>query len=191
MDRLPERIDHDGLELRRWVPDDDVILHELINRNVEHLRPRMPWIAVEPQVLADRRQLIEKWQREWEAGGDVVFAIRRDGEVLGAAGLHRRLGPGGLEIGYWVDGDHQGQGIATSTTRALTDLAFTVPAIDRVEIHHDVTNLASARIPQKLGYIRLPDLVGVKRELAPADTGTDCVWRVTRAAWARISKRDG
>jgi len=184
MDRLPESIVRDDLDLRRWVLDDVGVLHELIVRNVEHLRPRMPWIAAEPQSVPDRRQLIARWEREWKAGGDVVFAIRRGGAALGAAGLHRRLGPGGLEIGYWVDVDHQGQGIATSAAAALTGLAFTVSEIDRVEIHHDVTNLSSARIPEKLGYLRLPDLVGVKRVQAPADTGTDSVWRVTRRDWA-------
>ena len=190
MDRLPEATFRDGVDLRRWIPADAPVLHELIGRNVEHLRPRMPWIALEPQTVVERRQLIEKWDREWAAGGDVVFAIRRDRVALGACGLHRRLGPHGLEIGYWVDGGHQGQGIATSAAAALTSLAFTVPDIDRVEIHHDVTNLASARIPQKLGYVRLPDLFGVERVLAPADTGTDCVWRVTREDWARFSKGD-
>jgi len=184
----PEGIDHDDLELRRWVPDDAAVLHEVIIRNVDHLRPRMPWIAAEPLVVADRRDLIEKWELAWRAGGDAVFAIRRDGVALGACGLHRRLGPGGLEIGYWVDVDHQRQGIATAATEALTNLAFTVSDIDRVEIHHDVTNLASARIPQKLGYVRLLDLVGVERALAPADIGTDCVWRVTRVDWATLSK---
>jgi len=188
MDPLPAGIDHDDLELRRWVPDDAAVLHELIIRNVDHLRPRMPWIAAEPLVVADRRDLIEKWELAWRAGGDAVFAIRRDGVALGACGLHRRLGPGGLEIGYWVDVDQQGQGIATAATEALTNLAFTLPEIDRVEIHHDVTNLASARIPQKLGYVRLPDLVGVERVLAPADTGTDCVWRVTREDWVGFSR---
>ena len=190
MDRLPQATFRDRLDLRRWVPADAEVLHGLITRNAEHLRPRMPWIAFEPQTVADRRQLIEKWELAWQAGGDAVFAIRRDGVTLGACGLHRRLGPGGLEIGYWVDVDHERQGIATAAAKALTSLAFTVPDIDRVEIHHDVTNLVSARIPQKLGYARLPDLVGVERVLAPADTGTDCVWRVTRGDWALFLKGD-
>ena len=138
MDRLPGETSRDGVDLRRWIPADAPVLHELISRNVEHLRPRMPWIAVEPQTVVERRQLIEKWDREWVAGGDVVFAIRRDRVALGACGLQRRLGPHGLEIGYWVDAVHQGQGIATSAAAALTSLAFTVPDIDRVEIHHAV-----------------------------------------------------
>jgi RimJ/RimL family protein N-acetyltransferase len=185
MDRLPEGTVGGGLDLRRWLPNEAGELHELTIRNVEHLRPRMPWIAAEPLLVDDRRRLIERWQGEWEGGGDAVFAIRRAGVVLGAAGLHRRLGPGGLEIGYWVDVDHQGLGIATSAAKALTSLAFSAREIDLVEIHHDVTNLASARIPQKLGYVRLPDIVGVQRDLGPADTGTDCVWRVTRREWPR------
>ena len=187
MARLPDRTQIDDLVLRCWEADDVEALHEAVRANVEHLRTRMAWIAFEPLGLAARAELVAQWQRAWEAGGDAVYGLWQHGVVVGGAGLHRRLGPGGLEIGYWVDHRFEGQGIATRASRALTDLAFTEPDVDRVEIHHDVTNGASARVPEKLGFTRLADLAAPTRDQAPADTGRDGVWQVTRAAWDALS----
>lgn len=35
-------------------------------------------------------------------------------EVVGGCGLHRRVGPGGLEIGYWVHAAWTRRGIAAA-----------------------------------------------------------------------------
>ncbi len=152
MERLPETISAPRLTLRRWVPDDALALATAITENVEHLRPWMPWIAVEPQSLPNRVALITQWQSEWERGGDVVIGAFIDGAVVGSTGLHRRRGPGVLEIGYWVHVDHIGNGYATEISDALTSASFTVAGIDRVEIHHDKANTASSKIPRRLGF---------------------------------------
>jgi RimJ/RimL family protein N-acetyltransferase len=82
----------------------------------------------------------------------MLYELETD-ELVGGAGLHRRIGPGGLEIGYWVRSDRAGRGYATAAARALTQAAFDfLPDIERVEIHMDQANAASAAVPQKLGY---------------------------------------
>ena len=183
MVRLPEGAEAEGLVVRRWVPSDASLMHELIGRNVDHLRARMAWISEEPLSVEDRRNLLRQWDQEWHHGGDAYLLITlADGTAVGSCGLHRRIGPDGLEIGYWVDVGHVRQGIATRAARALTDLAFTVEGIDVVEIPHDRENIASRGVPAGLGY----ELVGDRpatRELAPADTGTDTLWRMRREQW--------
>jgi RimJ/RimL family protein N-acetyltransferase len=72
--------------------------------------------------------------------------------VLGGTGLHPRAGEGGIEIGYWIHIDATGQGLATESSAALTKVAFEVHLLDRVEIHCEPANVASAAIPRKLGY---------------------------------------
>ncbi len=183
MERLPDRVENDGLVLCHWRPEDAPALDAAVRESLDHLRPWMPWIRFEPMRVSDRRLLLERWDREWEEGGDSVFAVWQDGVVVGGAGLKRRLGPGALEIGYWVHVGAVGRGLATASARALTDLAFTVPGIDRVEIHHDVTNAASARVPTKLAYELVGEVDADREVLAPAETGRDLVWRMARPAW--------
>ena len=47
-----------------------------------------------------------------------------DGSVVGGCGLHRRIGPSALEIGYWVHVAHTRRGIATAAAGALTAVGF-------------------------------------------------------------------
>jgi RimJ/RimL family protein N-acetyltransferase len=184
VERLPETMASDRLTLRRWVPDDAAALCAAVEENLEHLRPWMPWIAGEPKTVEARVALINQWTNEWERGGDVVVGALLDGIIVGSTGLHRRRGPDVLEIGYWVDHRYVRQGIATELSSALTTAAFTVPGIERVEIHHDKANEASAGIPRSLGYTRMDETkVAVT---SPGEVGVDCRWQVTREEWARL-----
>jgi ribosomal-protein-serine acetyltransferase len=178
MRRLPERVEADGLLLRRWTPADVTVLGRAVEESAEHLRPWMPWAAAEPLASVDRWTLLERWQAEWEVGGDSVLGAFLDGEVAGSFGLHHRRGPETLEIGYWVHVAHLRQGIATRAVAALTEAAFSVPGITRVEIHHDEANVASAGVPRGLGY----RLVGERADVpeAPAEVGVDWTWRIER-----------
>lgn len=181
--RLPEGTEVDGLVLRRWRLDDAADLHAAVVANVEHLRPWMAWIAFEPLTIEDRRDHIERWDGVWADGGEVIYGIWLDGEVVGGCGLHRRLGPGALEIGYWIGERHTRQGFGTAITRALTDLAFTMPDIAQVEVHHDLRNAISGRIPARLGYTRIGEQRVTDRDQAPAECGREAIWRTTRLAW--------
>jgi ribosomal-protein-serine acetyltransferase len=177
--RLPEYIvGPDALTLRRWARDDAAELGEAVADSVEHLRPWISWIAHEPLSVTERQALIDGWHQEWLAGGDVVMGVFVDGAVAGGCGLHRRIGPGGLEIGYWTARRFLRQGIATIAAGLLTDAAFSDLAITRVEIHHDQANQASAGVPRKLG-LRLAR-EGVDEIQAPGESGISCEWQITR-----------
>ena len=63
-----------------------------------------------------------------------------------------RIGPGGLEIGYWVHRAYTRRGLATAASAALVEQAFGLPGVDRVEIIHDELNVVSGRVPRKLGF---------------------------------------
>ncbi len=181
MRRLPERIQRDALNIRRWEVSDAEVQHQAILECADHLRPWMGWMADEPQTLDERRAMIAGWENEWAGGGDVYLGVFVDDDVAGSCGLHRRRGPRVLEIGYWVQRAFLRRGIATAIGWLLTDAAFTVPGITHVEIHHDKANVASAGVPRRLGYQSLgeePDQVQ-----APSEVGIDCRWRIARAEW--------
>jgi ribosomal-protein-serine acetyltransferase len=181
VERLPDNMASSRLTLRSWTADDAADLAAAITQNVDHLRPWMPWIAAEPQTVEDRLSLIEQWRSEWGRGGDVVIGAFLGNEVVGSAGLHRRRGPGVLEIGYWVHVDHIRNGFATEIALALTHAAFTVPGIDRVEIHHDKANVASAGVPRRLGFTFADETQD--SVTSPGEVGIDCRWTMDRQQW--------
>ena len=77
--------------------------------------------------------------------------------------------------------DHTGRGFATIASRALTDYAFTLDGIDRVEIHHDVANPRSEAVPARLGFRHVRDEPRVPQE--PGETGVMRIWQMTRGEW--------
>jgi RimJ/RimL family protein N-acetyltransferase len=170
----------DDLVVRRWHNDDVPGLHVAVLESVEELRPWMPWAAKEPLLLAERIELVAGWGPRWDAGDRMCGMFVGD-EVVGGCGLHQRIGPGGREIGYWVRTGRTGRGYATAAARLLTDMAFALPGVTHVEIHHDVANVASGRIPAKLGFTRVRDEPRPRE--APGETGTQSVWRIERSAW--------
>ncbi len=178
---LPLEVVAERVTLRQWIPFDAPSLSALITRNLDHLRPWMPWVAYEPLSDADRAALFETWRPRGSRGAMWFFGVFLDGQPIGGTGLHRRRGPKGLEIGYWIDKDHTNNGYATEVAGALTSTAFTLPGIDFVEIHHDKANVASRRVPEHLGFTFLgetPDEV-----TAPGEVGIDCGWRMQVDDW--------
>jgi ribosomal-protein-serine acetyltransferase len=169
------------LTLRRWTAADAEDLSAAVEENLDHLRPWMPWISSEPLGRSERLALINQWQEEWERGGDIVIGAFLDGAVVGSTGLHRRRGPGVLEIGYWVHARYTRKGIATEIASALTTAAFTVPQIDRVEIHHDKANVASAGVPRGLGFAFVDETKD--SVTSPGEVGIDCRWMITKQDW--------
>jgi RimJ/RimL family protein N-acetyltransferase len=175
----PETLTHGQVTLRRWRRDDEAALLTAVIESQDELRRWMPWAESYDQDRAGA--FLRDCEVQWASGHGFAYAIVVSGQIVGSAGLHDRVGDKGLEIGYWVHSDWTGRGIATAAAAALTSAALAMPGIDRVEIYHDAANVASGRVPAKLGYTRLGERP--PRDLcpaAPAETGTDVVWQLTR-----------
>ncbi|MBN1402469.1 MAG: GNAT family N-acetyltransferase [Anaerolineae bacterium] len=147
------RIETRRLILRCRAPQEAPLLVQTVNANLDHLRPWMPW-ADRPADLAGEIALLRRFRAEFDLDQDYAYGIWDSGErhVLGGCGLHTRIGPDGLEIGYWIDKGHVRQGLATEAAGALARVAFIVHRVQRVEIHCDPRNLASAGVARKLGF---------------------------------------
>jgi RimJ/RimL family protein N-acetyltransferase len=169
--------------LRRNRPADAPALAAAVDASLDHLRPWMPWASTEAASVEAQAARLVALEAGWERGTDFVYLLvpgGSDGEidgrevVLGVIGLHRRLGPGAIEIGYWTHVDHAGRGYMTAAARALTGVAEALADVQRVEIHTDEANIRSAAIPPRLGY-RL-DRVDIRRPEAPAESGRLQIW---------------
>jgi RimJ/RimL family protein N-acetyltransferase len=172
--RLPERITLDEVLLRPPTLDDVQALHEAIVESYAELHPWMPW-CTEPVELADQRGFVERSLAAWENAEAMNFNVfDAEGTVIGSIGLMDRIGPGALEIGYWLRTGHTGRGVMTRAAKALTELGLGLPGIERIEIHCDAANLRSAAVPRRLGY-RLDR--EVRTEItAPGESGLEQFW---------------
>ena len=164
--------------VRRMAVDDASSWKNAVDRSIDHLRPWMPWIRHEPMSLEAREQMLRDWSASWDSATEFHYGIEVDGDIAGSCGLHRRSDADTLEIGYWVSVDHIGRGVGTAAAAALTAAALTVDGIVAVEILHDQANIASGRIPEKLGYQLFA--TEQREPTAPAETGVMKRWRFTK-----------
>ncbi|GAA4067224.1 GNAT family N-acetyltransferase [Actinomadura miaoliensis] len=178
----PPRLEVPGLLLRRWSQDDAELLQDAVSESHERLREWMPW-AREAPSLEKQRAYLQTAVRTWADGVDYGYGMFDPGEtaVLGSVAMHARLGPGALEIGYWVHSAHTRRGLASTATALVTDVAFALPGIERTEIHCDPANIASAGVPRVLGY-RL-DRVQDRDPALFGEPGREMVWVMSRDAY--------
>ena len=143
-----------GASLRPWRTADAPALQHALEASEAHLRAWTPWVidgrvpgqSLPARLAAHARAFVDG--TEWVYG---LFAPD-DATVLGGCGLYPRVGPGALEIGYWLAAYATGRGLATAAASALATLAFAAPGIERLEIRCDPRNVASARVPARLGF---------------------------------------
>src|SRR5688500_17835656 len=105
--RVPEVLADAAITLRRYRLDDAGALKESSTVSHEHLRQYMPW-ALERPTDESVMSFITQAAEDFRTSGNANFAITRteDGTYVGGCGIHDRVGPGALEIGYWVDVRH-------------------------------------------------------------------------------------
>ena len=120
------------------------------DRVADHLRPWLPWAADYSRESAEA--FLDSSDQGWDEGTVYNYAITTAGALAGGIGLMARIGPGGLEIGYWVHRAFTRRGLATAAAAALVEQAFRLPGVNRLEIVHDELNVASGGVPRKLGF---------------------------------------
>jgi RimJ/RimL family protein N-acetyltransferase len=175
IDSIPEMLNGPTVTLRRYRLADADVLKESIATSHEHLRRYMPW-AFEMPTDASVMDFLKPAAEDFRTDGNANFAITRtdDDAYVGGCGIHDRVGPDALEIGYWVDVRHVRHGIATATARLLTEACFGA-GVRRVVIRCDVSNDASASIARRLGYT-LEEVRPREEILAVSETGQTMVW---------------
>jgi ribosomal-protein-serine acetyltransferase len=175
-ERPDEEVKHGAVILRRYRPDDLDAVVQAVTESAGHLRPWLPWAADYDRESAEA--FLDSSDQEWAAGTAYGYAITTEGVLVGGIGLMARIGPGGLEIGYWVHRAYTRRGLATAAAAALVEQAFRLPGVHRLEIVTDELNVASAGVPRKLGFTEIErrpmDLPG------PEGTGVGVVWRLVR-----------
>ncbi len=120
-----------------------------------------------PEQAADWLSKHAGWYAE---GRQVIWALRREDDLVGAMGLrivaaHRRA-----EVGYWIARHAWGEGIATEALRAVIACGFDTLGLHRIDAQHFAENPASGAVMRKVGMQREGRLRGVVfRDGVPRD----------------------
>ncbi|GAA4009218.1 GNAT family N-acetyltransferase [Deinococcus rubellus] len=154
---FPETLTTARLTLRVPTAEDGPAMAALVNANLEHLRPWLPWAQM-PRTPEQQQGSMARAHDKFLQGEDLMYLMLLEGQPIGSCGIHRIdwAVPSG-DIGYWLDQRREGHGYVTETARALTELALKPAAagglgFERLEIRCDARNLKSAAVPERLGF---------------------------------------
>jgi RimJ/RimL family protein N-acetyltransferase len=127
----------------------------------EHVAPLVE-IYRDPDIRRFTRVPVRDWdgavawvaaQRDgWATGTRLSFAVHGgDGLLVGCVVLKKPAAA--AEVGYWTAPVARGRGVATRSVEALAEWAFGAYGLERLELRHQVDNLASCRVAQKAGFV--------------------------------------
>lgn len=130
------------------------------SRNREWLEP---WEASNPQPggpLPTFRDMVRSLTRQAREGSALPFVITlneppgRAAPIVGQLTVSSIVWGSALmaTLGYWVDREHAGRGIAPTAVALATDHCFRELGLHRMEINIRPENLPSLRVVQKLGF---------------------------------------
>jgi ribosomal-protein-serine acetyltransferase len=150
--RASERIElPDGAFLRLFVPEDADEVFATVDRERDRLRRWLPWVD-DSRRPDDTRRFIEETIAT--DGREYAYGIWAADGFAGAIGLHTDPGNRSAMIGYWIDEEHEGRGLVTKASRALTEVAFRDLAMYRVWLTADPSNVRSCAVAERLGFVR-------------------------------------
>jgi len=161
--------------------------NDLIVANRERLARWEPWAAT-PPVLEETRSYLEASMRNWLAGTElpVAVAVRDRGQwrLAGAISLHINPYSRSAEIGYWIDGGHEGRGLASRAVAAVLDHAFGPLGIERVALHTDPANERSRNLARRLGFVE-EGLLRQGLAFADGERRDETVYGLLASEWRR------
>ena len=136
--------------------------------------PLVPLITTVPTSgrVADAEAFIERQHDRLRTGQGYSFAVADSAtdEAVGQIGLSvRDLGAGRTTAGYWVAPAHRRRGYACAALAALTEWAFTLDEVARLQLYVEPWNEGSWRTAERCGYqreglLRSWELVGTERK---------------------------
>ena len=141
------------LYLRRFKVSDAQMVYDNWSSDEEVTR-YVTWPA-HKDIITTKRILMD-WQLYYQSPNAYQWAIvdRETDEVIGSISLyefHRRGMRHQCELGYCLSKHYWNKGLMTEAASRVLEFAFKEIGVDSVIAKHDVRNVASGRVMQKLG----------------------------------------
>ncbi len=104
--------------------------------------------------LEDTRDYLTEVGRRYRTGDFYDWAIicREDGRMIGTCGFTSfNYNSDSAEVGYVLNPDYHGRGLATEALRAVMNFGFQELSLHRIEAHYIEGNTASRRLMERVG----------------------------------------
>lgn len=139
--------------LRLVDPDDAASLYEQIEKTRPQLAKFMPW-GDSTKSVEDERVFLEYCegriaeQKLWNA------SIIIDGKAVGMIDLHNIDSDNEkAEVGYWLGGEYQGNGVMTDCLSKLLEIGFEELNLHKIKLLAEQVNEASNAVAKKVGFV--------------------------------------
>lgn len=144
----------DGLVLRLLDEGDAGRLTLAYRRNRAHLAPWEPARTADFFTVGAQRDTIVARLAQYEEGATVPLVLASGTDIVGRMTLSGIVrGPfQSASVGYWIDAELTGRGLASAVLRAAVDLARDDLGLHRLEASTLVHNIASQRVLDHAGF---------------------------------------
>ncbi len=145
-------IDCDDFILRQVEYNDyfDMFEYGSNKENVEFL-PWGPYENVDNAIWSIENVFLSRPERGLPIGHAIVW--KENNKMIGTCDVHTlNRDEGYAEIGYVLNKEYWGRGIATKACKAVINYAFNYLGVSKIEIAHHKDNLSSKRVIEKCGF---------------------------------------
>jgi ribosomal-protein-serine acetyltransferase len=134
--------------------DDAAALFDLVENNRSYLRKWVPWVDTNA-TIEQSKAFIQSTREQYEQNLGFQCGVWFHNQLVGVIGFQRIDWMNrNVEIGYWINAEHQGFGIVTKSCQTLVDYAFNEYQLNRVQIRCATGNKKSCAIIERLGFMK-------------------------------------
>ena len=178
MTQTEHELSTERLHLRRWSAADLPALEAVF------AKPEVWWFPFRRGFSTEEtRDFLERKLIEWERRGWSQWAVvhRRDDRLIGYLGLSPpvflpEVMPA-VEVGWRIDPDYWGRGLATEGGRAALAFGFEVLRLDEIVSICEPENVASERVMLRIGMV-------LDRDTTHPELGVPLrVYKTSKARW--------
>lgn len=151
--RLAETITTSRLHLHKHRPDFAAAMFARVDQDRNRLRRYLPWVD-STKTIDDEKNYIAMTLQKWDLCElfDYGMYLKDRDLYIGNIGVHSIAWQHfRCEIGYWIIGDFEGQGLISEAVQELVNSCF-AHGFRRVEIRCAPGNQRSAAVPRRCGF---------------------------------------
>ena len=122
--------------------------------------PLSDWLGTDDDCVSTWQRRAVQVAEDPEEAAWVTGVVLADGVPVGQAGFHEKpTAERTLEVGYKIDPDHRGRGLAKATLAFLLDRARATPEVDRVVASVGPWNTASLHLVTSAGFVQVGEQI--------------------------------